>query len=100
MTTPKGQHNLDSGDGLLAMAANLSRYHREYEKYYSEAPLADAIALQPTARTLIALAERRTATDPATAPAASPFARAPDLNDDRAIETQWRAVHGRRRRAR
>jgi hypothetical protein len=74
-------------DGLLAVAANLSRYHREHEKYYSRAPLADAIALQGTARTLIALAERWTATEPAAAPAASPFAGAPDLNDDRAIET-------------
>ena len=76
-----------SSDGLLAVAANLSRYHREHEKYYSEAPLADAIALQRTARTFIALAERWTTAGPAAAPAASPFAGTPDLNDDRAIET-------------
>jgi hypothetical protein len=69
------------------VARNLSRYHREHEKYYSEAPLADALALQRMARTLIALAERWTAAEPAAAPAASPFAGAPDLNDDRAIET-------------
>ena len=75
------------GDGVLAVAANLSRYHREHEKYYSEAPLADAIALQRTARTLIALAERWATAGPAAAPAASPFAGTPDLNDDRAIET-------------
>jgi hypothetical protein len=82
------QHQPSAGsDGLLAVAANLSRYHREHEKYYSQAPLADAIALQRTARTLIALAERWTTTRPATAPAASPFAGTPDLNDDRAIET-------------
>ena len=88
MTTPGRQHQPGAGsDGLLAVAANLSRYHREHEKYYSEAPLADAIALQRTARTLIALAERWTATEPARAPAASPFAGTPDLNDDRAIET-------------
>jgi hypothetical protein len=74
-------------DGLLAIVRNLSRYHREHEKYYSEAPLADAISLQRTARTLIALAERWTSAEPATAPAASPYAGAPDLNDDRAIET-------------
>jgi len=75
------------GDGLLAVAANLSQYHREHEKYYSEAPLTDAISLQRTARTLIALAERWTSAEPAAAPAASPFAGTPDLNDDRAIET-------------
>jgi hypothetical protein len=69
------------------VAANLSRYHREHEKYYSEAPLTDAIALQRAARTLIALAERWTAVEPAAVPAGSPFAGSPDLNDDRAIET-------------
>ena len=82
------QHQPGAGsDGLLAVARNLSQYHREHEKYYSEAPLTDAIALQRTARTLIALAERWTSAEPAAAPAASPFAGAPDLNDDRAIET-------------
>jgi hypothetical protein len=75
------------GDGLLAVAGNLSRYHREHEKYYSEAPLTDAIALQRMARTLIALAERWASVEPAAAPAPSPFAGAPDLNDERAIET-------------
>ncbi len=59
MTTPGRQHQPGTiSDGLLAVAANLSRYHREHESYYSEAPLADAIALQRTARTLIALAGR------------------------------------------
>jgi hypothetical protein len=76
-----------SGDGLLAVAANLSKYHREHEKYYSEAPLTDAITLQRAARTLIALAERWSAAEPAAAPAPSPFAGTTDLNDDRAIET-------------
>ena len=76
-----------SSDGLLAVAANLSQYHREHEKYYSQAPLADAITLQRTARTLIALAERWATAEPAAEPAASPFAGTPDLNDDRAIES-------------
>ena len=74
-------------DGLLAAAGNLSRYHREHEKYYSEAPLTDAISLQRMARTLFALAERWTSAEPAAEPAPSPFAGTPDLNDDRAIET-------------
>jgi hypothetical protein len=84
--TPRHQPGTGS-DGLLAVAANLSQYHREHEKYYSEAPLTDAISLQRTARTLIALAERWTAAEPATVPTPSPFAGTPDLNDDRAIET-------------
>jgi hypothetical protein len=74
-------------DALLDIAANLSQYHREHEKYYSEAPLSDAIALQRVARTLIALAERWGSAKPAAVPAPSPFAGTPDLNDERAIET-------------
>lgn len=77
----------DDNDGLLAVVQNLSRFHREHEKYYSEAPLADALSLQRTARTLIALAERWACAKPAAEPAPSPYAGAPDLNDDRAIET-------------
>jgi hypothetical protein len=74
-------------DGLLEVVKNLSHYHREHEKYYSEASLADALSLQRTARTLIALAERWTSAEPAAEPAPSPFAGTPDLNDERAIET-------------
>ena len=87
-TQPEQRQPSVDGDGLLAVVKNLSRYHREHEKYYSKAPLADAIALQRAARTLIALAERWTSVEPvAQSAAASPFAGAPDLNDDRAIET-------------
>jgi hypothetical protein len=74
-------------EGLLAVAENLSRYHREHEKYYSEAALVDAVSLQRTARTLLALAERWACAEPAAEPAPSPYAGTPDLNDDRAIET-------------
>ncbi|MXP20758.1 hypothetical protein GIY30_05230 [Gordonia sp. HNM0687] len=69
------------------MARNLSRFHREHEKYYSEAPLSDAIALQRIARTITALAERWSTVERATQTSPSPFAGAPDLNDERAIET-------------
>ena len=79
---PSAEH-----DGLLMVVKNLSQYHREHEKYYSEASLAGAISLQRMARTLIALAERWSSVEPAAEPVASPFAGAPDLNDDRAIET-------------
>ncbi|MGV9711117.1 zinc-binding dehydrogenase [Gordonia sp. NPDC003424] len=56
------------GDELLAIAANLSHFHREHEKYYSEAPLTDALALQRIARTLTALAERWSSAEPTGAP--------------------------------
>jgi len=84
---PVHEHAATGRDGLLAVIANLSKYHREHEKYYSEAPLADPIALQRSARTLMALAERWATVEPSTDPVRSPFAGAPDLNDERAIET-------------
>src|SRR5690242_1137893 len=86
MTDP-GQPDAGGNDGLLAVAENLSRYHREHEKYYSEAALVDAVSLQRTARTLTALAERWASAEPAAGPPPSPYAGTPDLNDDRAIET-------------
>jgi hypothetical protein len=43
---------------LLEIAANLARSHREHERYYSEAPLHEAIKLQRISRALKALAER------------------------------------------
>ena len=84
---PRQHQPSAASDALLAVVKNLSQYHREHEKYYAEAPLADAIALQRAARTLIALAERWTCVQPAAEPVPSPFAGTPDLNDDRAIET-------------
>src|SRR3954451_14854257 len=76
-----------ASDAMLAGVENLSRFHREHEKHYAEAPLHDAIALQRASRTLKALAERWTTAEPDPAPSLMPFAAARDLNDERAIET-------------
>jgi hypothetical protein len=86
-TRSQPQPPASAAGALLDIAANLSHYHREHEKYYAEAPLCDAISLQRVARTLIALAERWESVQLAAAPAPSPFAGTPDLNDERAIET-------------
>ena len=74
-------------DALLAAVENLATYHREHEKHYAEAPLHDALALQRFSGTLKALAERWSTAEPAPAPVPVPFAGAPDLNDERAIES-------------
>src|SRR5215211_6861035 len=71
---------------FLQAVLNLSRYHREHEKHYAAAPLEDALWLQRRSRTLKALAERWACAEVEEHPAASPFAGAPDLNDERAIE--------------
>jgi hypothetical protein len=41
-----------AGDPLIESALNLSRFHREHEKYYSAAPLEDAVGLQRTSLAL------------------------------------------------
>jgi hypothetical protein len=66
-TQPPQQRASTGSDGLLAVVRNLSQYHREHEKYYAETPLTDAISLQRTARTLMALAERWSTAEPAAA---------------------------------
>jgi hypothetical protein len=75
-----------SGDPFMEAVENLSRYHREHEKHYSAEPLETALRLQRFSRTLKALAERWQTAEPTEHPAPSPFAGAPDLNDERAIE--------------
>jgi hypothetical protein len=75
-----------SEDQLLQAILNLARFHREHEKFYSAAPLESAAALQRASRTLKALADRWIRIEPGGGSAASPFAGAEDLNDERAIE--------------
>ena len=74
-------------DPRLTVFQNLARHHREHEKYYAEAPLHEALELQRFSRTLKALAERWSVATPVESAVPSPFAGAPDLNDERAIET-------------
>lgn len=71
---------------MAGVFANLSRYHREHEKHYGEAPLRDASGLIRASRSLKALAEHWSTADPAEA-VPSPFAGATDLNAEVAIET-------------
>ena len=65
---------------LLEAIANLSEFHREHEKFYSQAPLQQAVQVQAASRVLKALAGRWSAVDPAEHRAASRFAGAEDLN--------------------
>jgi hypothetical protein len=65
---------------LLETIGNLASFHREHEKYYSQAPLRQAVDVQAASRVLKALADRWSNAAPADHPAASPFAGARDLN--------------------
>lgn len=65
---------------LLETIGNLTKYHREHEKFYSQAPLRTAGDIQAASRVLKALAARWSEVAPVEQRTASPFAGAEDLN--------------------
>jgi|GEM_PF-4671904 len=54
------------------MILNLSRYHREHEKFYSQAPVQRAIGLQQASGVLKTLADRWSQADPRDSKAGNP----------------------------
>jgi hypothetical protein len=73
---------------LLDAVLNLSRFHREHEKFYASSPREKAVTLQRHARVLHALADRWTNVAVSTAPPLSPYAGAVDLNDPAALQLE------------
>ena len=71
---------------LLQAILNLSKFHREHEKFYASAPRELAVHLQRHARTLQALADTWSAAAPSTATPFSPYEGADDLNSPAAIQ--------------
>ncbi len=72
----------------LKAILNLSRYHREHEKFYACSPLERAIDLQRASRTLTTLADRWSGVAPTGAPPTGvPFAGCEDLNETAAIQS-------------
>lgn len=72
---------------MLEAVLNLSRFHREHEKkFYSQAPLEQAIGLQRASRTLKTLAGRWQEVGPTEHAVPNPFAGAEDLNEVAAIQ--------------
>ena len=82
-TNPPHEHG-----PLLDAVLNLSRFHREHEKFYASAPRERAVTLQRHARTLHALADQWTTAVPSTDAPLSPFAGADDLNDPAALQLE------------
>ena len=71
---------------LLAAVLNLSKFHRDHEKYYSSSPREQAVVLQRHARTLQALADRWSTADPSQRRVLSPYEAAEDLNAADAVQ--------------
>jgi hypothetical protein len=76
----------DGQDRLLRAMTNLTRFHREHEKFYGSAPRETAVRLQRHARTLQALADRWARSVPDTQDPFSPFEGCTDLNSTTAIQ--------------
>jgi hypothetical protein len=85
MTTTDGSGGTSP---LLVAMLNLTRVHREHEKFYASAPRERAVTLQRHARTLLALADHWTTATPSSTPASSPFEGADDLNDPAALQLE------------
>jgi hypothetical protein len=83
MTAPEATTNTSP---LLDAVLNLSRFHREHEKFYATSPRELAVTLQRHARTLHALGDRWSTSTPSSGPALSPYAGAEDLNDPAALQ--------------
>jgi hypothetical protein len=69
---------------LLEAALNLSRFHKEHERFYASSPLETALRLQRHARALLALADRWRTVEPSGARTLSPYGGAEDLNSEAA----------------
>ena len=86
MSAAGGADGLGPDEPLLEAIVNLSRFHREHEKYYASAPREQAVQLQRHARALLALADQWSVAVPEFRAVLSPFEGAPDLNAGAAVQ--------------
>jgi hypothetical protein len=71
---------------LLEAMMNLTKFHREHEKFYASSPREFAVTLQRHARTLQALADQWSTTETSTRAVLSPYEGAEDLNSLPALQ--------------
>ncbi|MCE3555150.1 hypothetical protein LWC33_27310 [Pseudonocardia sp. RS11V-5] len=85
MSTTEGTSQHARASTLLQAILNLSRFHKQHERFYSAAPLETALRLQRHARTLQALADRWETASPGAGHVRNPYEGAEDLNSEAAI---------------
>ena len=71
---------------LLHAILNLSKFHRDHEKFYASSPRELAVTMQRHARSLQALADQWAVTGPAAPAPFSPYEGAEDLNSPAALQ--------------
>ena len=67
------QHGANGQDALLTAMMNLTKFHREHEKFYASSPREFAVTLQRHARTMQALADQWSTAEPSTRHRAEPL---------------------------
>ncbi|MEH0416697.1 hypothetical protein [Streptomyces sp. B21-083] len=77
---PDDEAHLTPPESLLQVIDNLSRFHREHEEYYSQAPLQQAGELQAWSRALKSLADRWSVVEAGEQTSPITFAGTEDLN--------------------
>lgn len=76
----------EGNTALLEAMMNLTRFHREHEKFYASSPREFAVTLQRHARTLQALADQWSTTETSRRAVLSPYEGAEDLNSPAALQ--------------
>jgi hypothetical protein len=71
----------------LDVVLNLSRYHREHEKYYAQAPLQTAVKLHDASKVLKTLADRWAEVEPLDGQPRGRYVACEDLNEKAAIQS-------------
>jgi len=71
---------------LLEAMLNLTKFHREHEKFYASSPRELAVMLQRHARSLQALADQWSVIEPSNRNVLSPYEGAEDLNNPAALQ--------------
>ena len=71
---------------MLEVISNLSKYHREHEKYYGQAPLRTAIEIQDAAKTLKTLADKWLSLQATQKTQGNPYMGCEDLNEKATIQ--------------
>jgi hypothetical protein len=79
------QTEMSDKNKFMEAVLNLSKYHREHEKFYAQNPLEQAIKLHFTSRALSTLADRWINIKPINAENVNPYMGCDDLNDASAI---------------
>jgi hypothetical protein len=75
-----------AADAFLAAVENLSRFHRDHERFYAQAPREQAVVLQRHSRALSALASRWSGVEVTRIEILNPYEGAEDLNAGEALQ--------------